>query len=43
MGLSLIAATTIGAVFALINYQLAMSKGGASASAGDDFDDEEDI
>ncbi len=43
MGLSLIAATTIGAVFALINYQLAMSKAGAGASAGDDFDDEEDI
>ncbi|MBP3853886.1 MAG: PTS sugar transporter subunit IIC, partial [Erysipelotrichaceae bacterium] len=44
MGLSLIAATTIGAVFALINYQLAMSKAsGGSAAAADDFDDEEDI
>lgn len=42
MGLSLIAATTVGAVFALINYQLAMA-GSSAGAASDDFDDEEDI
>ncbi len=45
MGLTLIAATVVGGVFALINYQMTMMKatgafvGGASA----DYDDEEDI
>ena len=44
MGLTLLAATAVGAVFALINYQLMMMKSGgvATASASDD-DDEEDI
>lgn len=43
MGLTLIGATCVGAVFALVNYNLAMLKvsGGASAAAADD--DEEDI
>ena len=44
MGLTLIAATVVGGVFALINYQLAMMKAvGVSGGAGDDYDDEEDI
>ena len=44
MGLTLIAATVVGGVFALINYQLAMMKAvGVSGGASDDYDDEEDI
>lgn len=46
MGLTLIAATCVGAVFALINYNLAMVKIEAKSSGGfaaDDDDDEEDI
>lgn len=42
MGLTLIAATAVGAVFALINYQLTMVKAGGGGAAIDD-DDEEDI
>lgn len=41
MHLSLIAATAVGAVFALINYQLTMIKAGAGTAAA--YDDEEDI
>lgn len=45
MNLTLIAATVVGGVFALINYQMAMMKatGVAAGSADDDDDDEEDI
>ncbi len=47
MGLTLIAATAVGAVFALINFQLKMNaleaKKGAVAGATDSFDEEEDI
>lgn len=39
MGLGLIAATVVGGVFALINFQLMMAKSGAGAAA----DEEEDI
>lgn len=39
MGLGLIAATVVGGVFALINFQLMMAKAGAGAAA----DEEEDI
>ena len=42
MGLTLIAATVVGAVFALINYNFAMLKVKGVAANGDD-DDEEDI
>ena len=44
MGLTLLAATVVGGVFALINYQLAMMKAvGVSGGVSDDYDDEEDI
>lgn len=44
MGLTLLAATAVGAVFALINYQLTMMKaGGVATAAASDDDDEEDI
>lgn len=41
MSLSLLAATAVGAVFALVNYQLTMVKSGSGAVAA--ADDEEDI
>ena len=41
MGLTLIGATCVGAVFALIKYEMAMAKLGGGAAAADD--DEEDI
>ncbi|MBB5184799.1 PTS system mannose-specific IIC component [Faecalicoccus acidiformans] len=44
MGLTLLAATAVGAAFALINYQLTMMKaGGVATAAASDDDDEEDI
>lgn len=43
MGLTLIAATAVGAVFALINYQLTMVRLKAGKSGPMDSDDEEDI
>ena len=44
MNLTLIAATVVGGVFALINYQMAMMKAtGVAADSADDYDDEEDI
>ena len=44
MNLTLIAATVVGGVFALINYQIAMMKAtGVAAGSADDYDDEEDI
>lgn len=44
MGLTLLAATAVGAVFALINYQLTLMKaGGVATAAASDDDDEEDI
>lgn len=44
MNLTLIAATVVGGVFALINYQMAMMKAtGVAAGSADDDDDEEDI
>lgn len=44
MNLTLIAATVVGGVFALINYQIAMMKAtGVAAGSADDDDDEEDI
>ena len=44
MGLTLLAATAVGAAFALINYQLTMMKaGGVATVAASDDDDEEDI
>lgn len=44
MNLTLIAATVVGGVFALINYQVAMMKAtGVAAGSADDDDDEEDI
>ena len=44
MGLTLIAATVVGGVFALINYQMTMMKAtGAVGGASVDYDDEEDI
>lgn len=44
MKLTLIAATVVGGVFALINYQMAMMKAtGVAAGSADDYDDEEDI
>ncbi|WP_304002883.1 PTS sugar transporter subunit IIC [Faecalicoccus pleomorphus] len=44
MGLTLLAATAVSAVFALINYQLMMMKaGGVATAAASDDDDEEDI
>ncbi|RHS99640.1 PTS sugar transporter subunit IIC [Firmicutes bacterium AM41-11] len=44
MHLTLIAATVVGGVFALINYQMAMMKAtGVAADSADDYDDEEDI
>lgn len=44
MNLTLIAATVVGGVFALINYQMAMMKAtGVAAGSADDCDDEEDI
>ena len=44
MNLTLIAATVVGGVFALINYQMAMMKAtGVAAGPADDYDDEEDI
>lgn len=44
MNLTLIAATVVGAVFALINYQMAMMKAeGVSAGSSVEYDDEEDI
>ena len=44
MGLTLIAATVVGGVFALINYQMTMMKAtGAVGGASADYDDEEDI
>lgn len=39
MGLTLLAATAVGAVFALINYQMKMIKVNASNSASDDEED----
>lgn len=39
MGLTLIAATVVGGVFALINYQLTMVKAGGGAGAADDEED----
>jgi PTS system mannose-specific IIC component len=41
MGLTLLSATAIGGVFALINYQLTMAKKAAPAAAA--ADEEEDI
>lgn len=44
MNLTLIAATVVGGVFALISYQMAMMKAtGVAAGSADDYDDEEDI
>lgn len=44
MNLTLIAATVVGGVFALINYQMAIMKAtGVAAGSADDYDDEEDI
>ena len=44
MNLTLIAATVVGGIFALINYQMAMMKAtGVAAGSADDYDDEEDI
>ncbi len=44
MNLTLIAATVVGGVFALINYQMAMMKAtGVAVDSADDYDDEEDI
>lgn len=44
MNLTLIAATVVGGVFALINYQMSMMKAtGVAADSADDYDDEEDI
>jgi len=44
MGLTLIAATVVGGVFALINYQMTMMRvSGAVGGASADYDDEEDI
>lgn len=44
MNLTLIAATVVGGVFALINYQIAMMKAtSVAAGSADDYDDEEDI
>lgn len=44
MNLTLIAATVVGGVFALINYQMAMMKAtGVAAGSADDYVDEEDI
>lgn len=44
MNLTLIAATVVGGVFALINYQMAMMKAtGVATGSADDYDDEEDI
>lgn len=44
MGLTLIAATVVGGVFALINYQMTMMKAtGAVGGASADYGDEEDI
>lgn len=43
MGLTLIAATVVGAVFALINYQLTMIRAGATAGGAGMIDEEEDI
>ena len=44
MNLTLIAATVVGGVFALINYQMAMMKAtGVAAGSADDYDNEEDI
>lgn len=44
MNLTLIAATVVGGVFALINYQMAMMKAtDVAAGSADDYDDEEDI
>lgn len=44
MNLTLIAATVVGGVFALINYQMAMMKAtDVAADSADDYDDEEDI
>lgn len=43
MHLSLLAATAVGAVFALINYQLVMTKAGAANAGASAIDDEEDI
>lgn len=43
MHLTLIAATAVGAVFALINYQMTMMKASGAIGAGTAYDDEEDI
>ena len=43
MGLTLIAATAVGAVFALINYQMTMIRNRAAAGPAGIDDDEEDI
>ena len=43
MNLTLIAATVVGGVFALINYQMAMMKATGVAAGSADDDDEEDI
>ena len=43
MGLTLLAATAVGAAFALVNYQLTMAKANGGSGGSDDFDDEEDI
>lgn len=43
MHLTLIAATAVGATFALINYQMTMIKNRAASGAGGIDDDEEDI
>lgn len=43
MGLSLLAATAVGAVFALINYQLTMIKVGSASGSAGMIDEEEDI
>lgn len=43
MNLTLIAATVVGGVFALINYQMAMMKAtGVAAGSADDYDDDEE-
>lgn len=42
MGLTLLAATAVGAVFAFINYQMTMMKAGGVATAGASMDDDEE-
>jgi PTS system mannose-specific IIC component len=43
MGLTLLAATAVGAVFALLNFQMKMNKLEAAEEGGSKKDDEEDI